>query len=94
MEQENGKEKYKSYDGNRVPEPDSKDSKGSGNAGKAESGGRGTCTEEVYTSSSKSPATQTSDAVCTATTNPEGLAGTRANAERIYGSAGKHPRQE
>ena len=49
MEQENGKEKYKSYDGNRVPEPDSKDSKGSGNAGKAESGGRGGFAEEGIT---------------------------------------------
>ena len=87
MEQENGKEKYKSYDGNRVPEPDSKDSKGSGNAGKAESGGRGTCTEEVYTSSSKSPATQTSGAVCPATTAPERFAGLRTITERIYGSA-------
>ena len=94
MEQDNGKEKYESYDRNRVPEPDSKDSKGSGNAGKAESGGRGTCTEEVYTSSSKSPATKTSGAVCTATTALERFAGPRANDKRIYGFAGNYSNRE
>ena len=88
MEQENRKEKYKSYDGNRVPESDSKDSKGSGNTGKAGSSGRGTSAKEGCTSSQESPATKTSGAVCTATTAPERFAGTRANAERIYGSAG------
>ena len=49
MEQENGKEKYKTYDGNRVPKADWDNTKGPGNTGKAESGGRGGFAEEGIT---------------------------------------------